>query len=378
MAVVARSYTSPTLVLLANDWADGHDRADFLEFAIERTPGFDGASSNRLPNRIGFNGPPPDQGDLLSNSAPIQKFYWWDARITDADRGSTFTYRVTPVVGSPTSLTLLDQQDSTIQVSIPEIEVNGIGSYFNRAVVSSQAFSKEFPNLDTAAQQQAARAWLANGMQLAVPNFLNHAANKTIDGAIYHLTDDTWIMPALQSHPGPVSLTDNHTRSDTTSDAAIDTLVSTGRPADDFHLRTHAHIMHNKFLVRVGDDGTAEAVLTGSANFTPEGLSAQANLLHTFESADWPRCTSTAKSNSARTPPWRPPNAPRPAGPTRLPPATPPSESSSHPNPRTSAHPWTPSWPPSTPHSIRCCCAPSTQPTPHCWTPCSPPPTPAR
>ncbi|HZE14452.1 MAG TPA: hypothetical protein VE197_01370, partial [Mycobacterium sp.] len=157
MAVVARSYTSPTLVLLANDWADGHDRADFLEFAIERTPGFDGASSSRLPNRIGFNGPPPDQGDLPSNSAPIQKFYWWDARITDADRGSTFTYRVTPVVGSPTSLTLLDQQGSTVQVSIPETEVNGIGSYFNRAVVSSQAFSKEFPNLDTAAQQQAAR-----------------------------------------------------------------------------------------------------------------------------------------------------------------------------------------------------------------------------
>jgi len=107
-----------------------------------------------------------------------------------------------------------------------------------------------------------------------------------IDGAIYHLTEDTWIIPALQSNLGPVSLTDNHTRSDTTSDAAIDTLVSTGRPADDFHPRTHAHIMHNKFLVRVGDNGTAEAVLTGSANFTPEGLSAQANLLHTFESAD--------------------------------------------------------------------------------------------
>jgi phosphatidylserine/phosphatidylglycerophosphate/cardiolipin synthase-like enzyme len=286
MPVVVRSYTSPTLVLLAYDWADGHDRPDFLGFAIERTPGLGTEPSSWLPNRVGFDGPPPDQADLPSNSAPIQKFYWWDARITDADRGSTFTYRVIPVVGSPSSLTLLDEQGSTIQVSIPQIEVNGIGSYFNRAVVSSQAFSKEFPDLDTAAQQQAALAWLGNGMQLAVPNFLDRADKKAIDGAIYHLTDTTWIIPALQSHPGQVSLTYNHTRSDTTSDQAIDTLVSAGRPAEDFHTRTHAHIMHNKFLVRVGDDGTAEAVLAGSANFTPEGLSAQANLLHTFESAD--------------------------------------------------------------------------------------------
>jgi phosphatidylserine/phosphatidylglycerophosphate/cardiolipin synthase-like enzyme len=286
MAVVVRSYTSPTLVLLAYDWADGHDRVDFLGFAIERTPGFGTALSSWLPNRIGFDGPPPDQADLPSNSAPIQKFYWWDARIADVDRGSTFTYRVIPVVGSPSSLTLLNEQGATVQVSIPEVEVNGIGSYFNRAVVSSQAFSAEFPVLDTEAQKRAARAWLANGMQLAVPHFLDRAAKEAIDGAIYHLTDDTWIIPALESHPGQVSLTYNHTRSDKSSDAAIETLVSGGRPADDFHARTHAHIMHNKFLVRVGNDATAEAVLTGSANFTPEGLSVQANLLHTFESAD--------------------------------------------------------------------------------------------
>lgn len=286
MTVAVRSYTSPTLVLLAYDWTDGHERTEFLGFAIERTPGFGGAASSWLPNRIGFNGPLPDQGDLPSNEAPIQKFYWWDARITDADRGSSLSYRVVPVVGSPSSLTLLDDQSATIQVPIPEIEVNGIGSYFNRAVVSSQAFSKEFPDLDTAAEQDAARAWLGNGMQMAVPNFLDRAANRAVDGAIYHLTDDTWIIPALQAHPGPVSLTYNHTRTDTTSDAAIQTLIAGGRPAEDFHPRTHAHIMHNKFLVRVADDGTAEAVLTGSANFTPEGLSAQANLLHTFESAE--------------------------------------------------------------------------------------------
>jgi phosphatidylserine/phosphatidylglycerophosphate/cardiolipin synthase-like enzyme len=44
--------------------------------------------------------------------------------------------------------------------------------------------------------------------------------------------------------------------------------------------------MHDKFLVRVGEADHPEALLTGSANFTSEGLSAQANVLHIFESSE--------------------------------------------------------------------------------------------
>src|SRR5436190_12060490 len=47
--------------------------------------------------------------------------------------------------------------------------------------------------------------------------------------------------------------------------------------------RTRANIMHDKFLVRF-KDGKPNALLAGSANFTPEGLTAQANVLHTFAS----------------------------------------------------------------------------------------------
>jgi hypothetical protein len=60
----ARAYLSPSLVLLALDWADGEQRQDFLGFAIRRTPGFldfktkQMAASSWLPNRLSFNGPP--------------------------------------------------------------------------------------------------------------------------------------------------------------------------------------------------------------------------------------------------------------------------------------------------------------------------------
>jgi phosphatidylserine/phosphatidylglycerophosphate/cardiolipin synthase-like enzyme len=272
------------LVLLAFDWPDGDGRGDFLGFAIERVPGFNGAQKSWLPNRIGFDGPKADQSDFPSNEAPIQKFYWWDARIDTKDRGTAFGYRIIPVVGTVGALTLVDAQAGSIEVRIPHVEEHGITTHFNRAVVTSQAFSKQFPNLATPSLQKAARAWLANGMEHAAPEFLGRAAGKDIEGAIYHLTDDTWIIPALRNYGGAVSLAYNHTGSDHASDAAIHALEDAGRPAAAFVARTHANIMHNKFLVRVGAADRAEAVLAGSANFTSEGLSVQANLLHAFES----------------------------------------------------------------------------------------------
>lgn len=296
MPVIVKSYQSPTLVLLAFDWPAGDSRPDFLGFAIMRAPGFAGAPQSWLPNRIGFNGPQPDQSDFSSNEAPIQKFYWWDARIDTKDRGSSFSYRVTPVIGPSTAPRLQEDEAASIEVRIPEVEEQGITTHFNRAVVSSQAFEKQFPDLSTAAHQKAARAWLANGMELAVPEFLGRASGKAIGGAIYHLTDETWIVPGFKQYGGDLTLAYNQTASDHTSDTAISELIAAGKPKTGFIARTHANIMHDKFLVRVGRANKAEAVLTGSANFTSEGLSAQANVIHAFESPELARLYLSRKA----------------------------------------------------------------------------------
>ena len=150
---------------------------------------------------------------------------------------------------------------------MPETEENGITSHFNRAVVSSQAFAKQFPQLTTTSQQKAARAWLANGMEQEVPQFFDRAAGKDVEGAIYHLTDKTWIIPAMQHYGGAIALAYNHTSGDKTSDAAVKELEDAGRSPSSFVARTHANIMHDKFLVRVGnargDVGLAATPLSG-------------------------------------------------------------------------------------------------------------------
>lgn len=287
MSVTARPYLSPTLVLLAFDYPEGANDEHFLGFAIKREPGFDGATFTYLPNRIGFNGPPSNGGTEGSDKWPIQKFYWWDARINSADRGRKFIYTICVVKGTPENLAIGSSQglNTQITVTIPlEIE-NGIGTYFNRAVVSSQAFVTEFGHNPTGEKLHEAYTWLGNGMEQVVANFLKQAdADKCdIEGAIYHLSQSDqgeFIIPAMAAFKGDESLV--YHANDDTDAAAIRQLKPAGVT---FEPRTKTHIMHDKFLVAVKND-KAKRVVMGSANYTTEGLTQQANLMHTWDYPD--------------------------------------------------------------------------------------------
>ncbi len=273
--VVARAYTSPTLVLLAMDWPDGAKFDDFLGFSILRAPGFNpGEKDGFLFNKISFTAPTKDSQPLPSSLAPFQKFMWWDAGINDGDRGKTFTYTITPVRGTgPNDLKPVTQAAATIKVGLPDVEENGISTWFNRAVVSSQAFSREFP--DPNKKIDDLMKWLANGLQNAFPRILAKA--NAIDGAIYHLTDEMWVMPALKGFKGQLSLIYEDRSNDQVDAPAIAKLKSGSFKGFG---RSKTNIMHDKFLV----DSKNGRVLMGSANFTPEGLTYQANLLHIFNS----------------------------------------------------------------------------------------------
>lgn len=277
--VKVRSYLSPTLVLLAFDWPDGTAHPNFLGFAIRRSPGFSkGEKQGYLFNKIGFTPLTPQSHAMPSNVAPIQKFLWWDSAITTADRGKSFAYTVVPVLGTgPNDLQLQEQAAETVTVTIPRVVTDGIGTYFNRAVVSSQAFSREFPpgKMDI----DRAMAWLANGLEDAIPGFLKGAS--AIEGAVYHLTDNEWVLPALEKMSAKGSLVYAlKPPKETVNAAAVKALKKTGIHFDP---RAKTAIMHDKFLVK-RQGGQPTAVLTGSANFTPEGLTSQANVLHTFAS----------------------------------------------------------------------------------------------
>ncbi|SPB14397.1 phospholipase [Caballeronia novacaledonica] len=310
MAIQIRAYLSPTLVLLALDWAAGKTRADFLGFAIQRSPGFwsaDGkhrAPTSWLPNRLTFDGPVPNgHPDAPSNVAPIQKFMWWDARIDEPDRETSFVYTAWPVVGSASDPQLLDDEQSRLTITLPAHIEDGIGTWFNRAVVSSQAFTRKVAamGLDPSKAPPADKAlvlrrWLANDLEQSFDAAFDHATRAA--SAIYHLTDDLWAIPAFarfakaqgahstaivyDSHPGDAPK--GQPKPPSPNQEVVDELGK----VIDFHPRKATNIMHNKFIVTDASSnaGKPARVLTGSANFTTEGLTEQANLLHLLNSPE--------------------------------------------------------------------------------------------
>jgi len=308
-AVTAKVYRSPSLVLLAMDWADGESRQDFLGFAIRRTPGFTHLAtgavspSDWLPNRLSFNGPPAEgEPDFPSNDAPIQKFMWWDARLEGIAAGDSLTYELFPVCGTAQSNNMLQAERGAVVAVLPNHREMAIGTWFNRAVMSSQAFSRKVTALGippgqqpTAAQALELRRWLANGMEQPLPQFIT-GAGDSLAGAIYHLTDKLWIVPALQAASGAKNIAlvydakvekdDHGVPLRNPNQDAIDALGSV-----TFHPRNKTNIMHNKFLVsgaglQPGNGAAPAAVICGSANYTTGGLTSQANLVHSFDSPD--------------------------------------------------------------------------------------------
>src|SRR5262249_1637033 len=133
----------------------------------------------------------------------------------------------------------------------PHVEF-GIGTWFNRAVMSSQAFSRKLQSFDnpgplTPAEALELRRWLANGMETPVPDFVGPgaAAFDSVVGAIYHLTDKVWIMPALQAAMAGKAIGLVYDADDPAVSAdALATLTTV-----QFFPRNRLNIMHNKFLV---------------------------------------------------------------------------------------------------------------------------------
>jgi phosphatidylserine/phosphatidylglycerophosphate/cardiolipin synthase-like enzyme len=306
--VKSKAYASSHVILLAFNWEEGKNNENFIGFAIQRTPGFLKKGGGReakspLSNRLNFNGP-AKQGEYTgSDKNPIQKFMWWDAQINDADEGKIFTYTITPALYDKTDaanpVKLVTEAAKDIKVKVPSHKTSDgkVTTYFNRAVVSSQSFSSRFVDRKTnkliESKRKEAYTWLANGLPDAFTELMKDA--ESMEGAIYHLHDNEWVIPAMKAFHGNVSMVlDFHKYTKDTADgkhkkdepkdpenaAAVAALTNIG-----FTFRDKTNIMHDKFLVQL-KAGQAKKVLMGSANFTTGALTSQANLLHIFDSPE--------------------------------------------------------------------------------------------
>jgi phosphatidylserine/phosphatidylglycerophosphate/cardiolipin synthase-like enzyme len=309
--VRVKAYSGTTGVLLAFD-VEPNKRQDLLGFAISRE-----ITTGHLAGRIGwlqgildFPGTSKGKGELLAtNVAPIQKFRWSDYSVYP---GTGYAYTVQPVYRMTTAGLVTADNRRTYLEAGPRVEVatQDLGGedavIFNRAVASSQAFSRRFPDLDAEIEQaraagtlgdktlpQDALDWLSRGLVEKMESFLKEALDGSwaVDLAIYeyHLPRLHNAMVDAGQRGVKVRVLYHAKANDEAAEENAHLLQHPPIPNAQLFPRVTTALMHNKFAVLSRIDGngvrTPVAVLAGSTNWTENGCYRQANVVHITRAA---------------------------------------------------------------------------------------------
>ena len=291
-----KAYAGTNGVLLAMDLAEPW-RNGLLGFAIEKQQG--NKSWLFLFNSLTFPGKVHTFAHFRatpSNIAPLQKFRWADYAVNP---GMTIHYRVHLAYGSADAPQLGEYLELTVTSDNGQPQNQSV--IFNRAVAASQAFQRKFPDLDAMisanknlpieAWPDAPRQWLENGLLGRLLGFIERAVDDqwALDIAIYEY-ELRVIVDAIDAafERGVKVRVLYHAKSGDKGTArneeSLEKIPQTSKRGRVTH-----KIFHNKFMVlsRLDDTGQhqPEAVLSGSTNFTANGVYRQANVVHVLDDA---------------------------------------------------------------------------------------------
>ncbi len=166
---------------------------------------------------------------------------------------------------------------------------------FNRAAAASQAFSRQFPDVDRFLSNRKdkskpdlpsdAKTWLSRGVLEQIIRFIDRAVDETwaIDIAIYEYEHEDIIKAVNRAHgnSAKVRIVYHAKKKDPQTAENEENLASL--PKSIKRARVTNAIHHHKFVVlsRVKDGKRVpHEVLCGSTNFTFNGVYLQANVVH--------------------------------------------------------------------------------------------------
>jgi phosphatidylserine/phosphatidylglycerophosphate/cardiolipin synthase-like enzyme len=286
-----KAYAGTNGVLLAFDVSEQR-RKGLLGFAVQQKEG--SKEPQWLLNSLTFPDTPhtkPEWNATDSNVAPVQKFRWADYTIAP---GTTCSYKVHPVYGVPGNLVLHDPLEVTVKTDDGHPADHRV--IFNRAAAASQAFGRNFPDLDARLSKEkklpiekwpkAPRNWLEHGLLDRILGFIDRAKDNTwaLDVAIYEYELEAIVDAVNEAHTRGAKLrilyhakkNDKQTKENVRNLAKI--------PKSSKKGRVTSKIFHDKFILlsKINDAGTRQpqAVLCGSTNFTENGVYRQANVVH--------------------------------------------------------------------------------------------------
>lgn len=286
-----KAYAGDRCVMLAFNLEDPLV-ADLAGFAIRRKP--QGGKWKALVNRVAFDS--MYTADLTgeqrkwysSLEAPFQKFWWVD--FPPEDEPGVYRYEVTVMrFTEKHTSSICPDQKVVLDVSCMPFKQGDFELAFTRGYLSSQAYRDRFQNkpvrpkpksldYDTAPFQEA-YSWLGAHARDAIGRFLkrcNDSATATLDVMVYDL-DEPDIVKALM-HLGPkVRLVADDASLHTAAGALEPDAATRIAQAGAAVVRGNfSRYQHNKVFV-LREEGFPVSVLTGSTNFSVNGLYVNAN-----------------------------------------------------------------------------------------------------
>ena len=291
----AAAYAGTYVIVLAWDTLDGKmpSRTDLLGYAIERAElDLSGNEVERYWMR-GIKrfkerdkGLPP--GTPVSTAEhPIQSFLWADYT---AKAGTRYLFRIVPLHGTVKNPKLDDAAAVTLEVTT-EIEGDGPPDgdgirhdvFFNRGVIGSQAYAREFGNREPDAENPRSKEmrWLSRGLFEALVRFIGLAGDgMALRAALYEFHYQpvaNAFAKAIEAGADVKIVYDAESNYKVENEATI----TTARLDDDAVIpRTVSQgIRHNKFIVLL-NGSTPVAVWTGSTNISAGGIFGHSNVGH--------------------------------------------------------------------------------------------------
>jgi phosphatidylserine/phosphatidylglycerophosphate/cardiolipin synthase-like enzyme len=322
----AAAYAGTYVVVLAWDTLDGKmpSRTDLLGYAIERAE-FDVAGNEverywmrgikRFKERD--KGLPP--GTPVSTAEhPIQSFLWADYT---AKAGSHYRFGIVPLHGTVKNPKLDDAAAVTLEVTTEiagDAPLDGDGIrhdvFFNRGVIGSQAYAREFGNREPDAENPRSKEmrWLSRGLFEALVRFIGLAGDgMALRAALYEFHYQpvaNAFAKAIEAGADVKIVYDAESNYKVENEATIKTA---GLDDNDAVIpRTVSQgIRHNKFIVLL-NGSTPVAVWTGSTNISAGGIFGHSNVGHVVWDEDvarkyldyWQRLAANLTPNKLRRP----------------------------------------------------------------------------
>lgn len=295
--------------------ADAGARAHLLGFGVTRAPVDPQKGPGQPRWMYGYKVfeavvPQPTPATWVSTEYhPIQSLVWDDLT---CEPGTTYAYEFHPYQGAPGALDRT-APSVVLQVTTEPLYGNaqkpGHDVFFNRGVISSQAYAREFGNKGPDQQPSddkvtAALAWLSRDLEPALIRFIRSAvAGDELHGCFYEFQYPAILQELQAAAKRGVTV---RLVVDEKSNESCDKVTTAGktthvlRASDPRFANLSAicalqfpHqsviprearrdvICHNKFLVLTPQAaGQPKAVWTGSTNLTESGIYGQANVGH--------------------------------------------------------------------------------------------------